>query len=708
MTGTGTHSSSRTIVAAIAALAVIAFGTATVAVQSPREAGPAASERTRGEWPSVGGDLTNQRFSPLTAIDTETVKRLGAAWVSEPFPEGGTSRSTPVVHEGLMFVTAGIRVLALDASTGRVVWSFQQDPSRQGLIGETGLNIVPVLNSRIGIPNAAGVAVGEGLVFVGLTEGTVVALREKTGEVVWKRQTGEEPVPRGQAVSGAPVYADGLVFTGLANGDWALRGRVSALDAKTGAIRWTFFVVPSPGEPGNQTWARDSDVWSRGGGGVWLNGVVDRDLGLVYFGSGNAVPQWGGELRPGDNLYTVSVLALDTRTGKLRWHYQLVHHDIWESDIAVPLVLYDVQVGGRPRKGIAAIRTDGYLFLLDREKGTPLAPVEERRVPQDSRAKTAATQPFPVGGESILRSCDDWKRESLPRGFELKCQSFTGYFDQPNWLMPSQGVRVAPMAFSAQTGLFYATGVSSLDWKRRADDPYLLGPQGRLPYARAFRSVAAIDAQTNTIRWKKEWPVPGARTMGFGDGGLLATAGGLVFHADVTGNFRAYDAKTGDIKWEYQLGLVSRGTPSAYTAAGRQYVAIAAGPTIVAFALDGAVPPRPAPSLAPPLVEFAGAIEPTTTIETTSLIRSFVLTGGQRYFIDEFAFNPYRARAKAGSRVTWVNNGKVPHTIAALDGSWSTPRLSPAAEAAITFDKPGTYVFVCKDHPWAYGQVIVE
>ena len=226
----------------------------------------------------------------------------------------------------------------------------------------------------------------------------------------WRRSA-----PRGQTVSDAPIYAKGIVLAGLGSGVNGLRGRIVALDAN-GKIPWTFFSVPAPGEIGHDTWPKESDVWEIGGGGVWQVGTVDQDLGMVYYVIGNTAPQWGGEVREGDNLFTSSVVALDLQTGQRKWHFQAIHHDIWDADIATAPVLYDIEKDGKKRKAIAAIRPDGYLFVLDRVTGEPIVPIEERPVPQNPRSKTAKTQPFPVGGESMLPDCRFWQ-EQVPIGF---------------------------------------------------------------------------------------------------------------------------------------------------------------------------------------------------------------------------------------------------------------------------------------------------
>ena len=308
------------------------------------------------------------------------------------FEAGASTRATPVVKDGLMFIGAGTRLYALDAATGERVWVLRPDEDapedlESARIGE-------VLNAGRGIPAPPGVALGDGLVFVGLMDGRLAAVDQKTGASVWTTQVGYDPPKRGQAVSGAPIYAEGTVFVGLANGDWAFRGKVLALDAKTGELLWEFYTIPGLGEPGSATWPQEgrwADVWEQGGAGVWHIGNVDVELGLVYFVTGNAVPMFGGEARKGDNLYTASILALDVRTGELRWHYQVVHHDLWDADIAIAPLLYDAAVDGQPRKALAALRADGYFFLLDRETGEPIHPVEERPVTQQAATRLTAS-----------------------------------------------------------------------------------------------------------------------------------------------------------------------------------------------------------------------------------------------------------------------------------------------------------------------------
>jgi alcohol dehydrogenase (cytochrome c) len=679
--------------AAVACVVLVVLAAGRTAVKSEGNGRQSAGK----EWSTVNGDLANSRFSTLSQINTQTVGHLAGAWISEKFDDGGGGRAMPVVRDGLLFITAGSYVYAYDAKTGGTVWRHQTGPS------PAGPGLFDYLRSEGGLPAREGVAVGDGLVFVGLSNAHAIALREKTGELVWDTFVGIDPPRPGQNASGAPVYANGMVVVGLA-GDTGFRGKVVALDALTGHKVWEWFAVPGPGEAGHETWPKDNDAWRTGGGAVWLVGAADPDLGLVYFGTGNGVPQYGGDTRAGTNLYLASVVALDLRNGTLRWHYQTIHHDVWEADIAVSPVLYDAQVAGRPLKAIAAMRADGYLFLLDRQSGRPLLPIEERKVPQDGRGRTAATQPFPLGAERMLPDCDEWRKQSMPSGFELRCFFTPASLDLPNLLTPAWGMRVTPMAYSPETNYFYAIGTASLQWFRRAEDPYvfILGA-GRVPGLPApYAVMAAFDARTNRIAWKKEFP--SARPAG-----ALATAGGLLLQMMSDGNFTASDARTGDVVWQFQTGSGGGGPAASYEIDGQQYVAAGLRDAVWGFKIDGPLPPRPAPAqpprpATPPL--FAGPIQDADRIEIVSNVRDNS-SGAPHYWMDEYAFSVYRARVKVGTTVRWVNNGQLVHTVVAEDGSWTTPRLAPLQAGAVTFDKPGTYTYVCREHPWAKAELIV-
>ncbi len=641
------------------------------------------------QWSTVGGDSGNSRYSSLTQINSQNLTKLGAAWVSEKIEPPPSARAMPVIHDGLMFLTAPPYVYAVNIDSGQIAWRYRLGP-------DTAPG-APVAGS----PAREGVAVGEGLVFVGLSDSNLVALGEKTGELVWKASLIDPAGSATGGASGAPLYADGLVSIGT-NGDNGNRGQIIAMDAKTGREVWRFYVIPSPGQPGSETWPKNNS-WRRGGGAVWLVGASDPELGLLFYVTGNGVPQYGGENRPGDNLYLCSVVALESKTGKLRWHYQVIRHDIWEADIAEAPVLYDAQVKGESRKAIAAMRTDGYLFMLDRTTGNPLGRVQDRPVPQDKFQKTAATQPYPVGADHVLPDCDDWKTQTLPRGFDLGCFFTPASVDKPNVLAPVYGMRATPMAFDRQTRFFYVTGNAGLQWFRRAEDPdfFSVSFNSRVPGLNklSYGVLAAIDSRTDNIVWKKEF-------HGLRPSGALATAGGLVFQMAGDGNLQAYDATNGSLLWQFQTGTAGGSPPVTFENAGEQYIATIVGGAVWAFKLGGTIPARSAPVI-PPQEDFAGAITDTANIETAALARDAGLTGAH-YFMDEYEFNPYRARVKAGTKVSWRNNGRLVHTIVARDGSWSTGPLSPLDVGTVTFDKPGTYTYICKEYPWVYGQIIVE
>jgi quinohemoprotein ethanol dehydrogenase len=669
----------------VAALAGVLAMPVTVAVQSDGN-GRAPAAR---EWPTVGGDWGNTRYSTLGQITAQNVTRLGGAWMSQKLDQAASSRAMPVVKDGMIFVTAPPAVYALNARTGTTVWRFQAGGGRGQAAAQNGL----------GSPAREGVAVGEGLVFVGLSDARIIALNEKTGELVWNQYVGDNPRDKGQVASGAPLYAGGLVSIGLsADNGW--RGQVVALDPKTGKEAWRFFTVPGTGEKGHDTWPQ-TDTWKRGGGAVWLAGTADPDLGTVYYATGNGVPQLGGEGRAGSNLYLCSVVALDMKTGQLKWHYQVIHHDIWEGDISESPVLYDTQIDGRPRKAVAAMRADGYLFMLDRETGKPFMKVEERPVPQDALQKTAATQPYPVGADRVLPDCDEWRKQSTPKGFEIGCFFTPPMVQKPNVLAPAYGMRVAPMGYSPQTGYFYAIGAAGLSWLRRADDPHFFSTSfnGRVPGLNAlgYGVLAAIDSRTDRVVWKKEF-----RTGR--PSGATVTAGGLLFQSSGDGNLEAYDAKTGSRLWQFQTGAAG-GPVATYEVDGEQYLATLAGSNVWAFKLGGSLQRAAAPSR-PPVEPFTGQIRDTSQLETASLATYTGFTG-THYFTDEYAFAPYRARVKAGTQVTWRNNGRMIHTIVAEDGSWTTGSLNTGEVGAATFARPGTYTYICKEHPWAYGQIIV-
>jgi quinohemoprotein ethanol dehydrogenase len=657
------------------------------------------------EWETVGGDAANTRYSPLVRINRSNVHTLGGAWVRTL---EAPTRTPPLMTGGLLYINDAASVYALDPVSGATVWSFRP----QGAA-----------------PARGGVAVGGDLVFCGLSDSHIVALERTTGRLVWTGFIGN-PATNSAAharagfgpgapqfdlqvgsISNAPVYVDGKVISGLTGGDLGVPGKVVALEAKTGTLAWSFEVIPREEQPGSQTWS-DVDRSRSGGGAVWTTGAADPALGLVYYGTGNPTPTLGGETRAGDNLYTASVIALDVKTGRLRWHYQLVHHDLWDMDVATPLVLYTTRVNGKLRRGLAAMRTDGYLFLLDRETGVPLLPVQERPVKQDIRLRTALTQPFPEAADRFGPACAD--QADSPAGYQMKCYFEPVYFDRPNVMTPFITSRHAPMSFDPTSGYLYVMGTVGPWWVRRVEDPYVAAAS-RPPGTREYGIFAAIDSHTGKIVWQRQSP------WGLAVGsGALTTAGGLLFHMQGDGNFIASDARNGNVLWQFQTGLtgvsgpagIAGAVPAAtYESHGEQYITVPLGNGIWAFKLNGGLPQRsPAPP-PPHAFGFTGIVEslPAAGGEIAiGTLESFAAGAVRESYPDEYGFKPVRVALKAGASVKFTNFGVQKHTIVAADNSWTTGEIEPAHSVSVTIEKPGIYVFFDKQFPFSKGQLIVR
>jgi glucose dehydrogenase len=337
---------------------------------------------------------------------------------------------------------------------------------------------------------------------------------------------------------------------------------VIAIDAASGDPSWVFHTVPHPGEFGHDTWPADSDAWQRGGVGVWANAAVDEELGLVFFGTGNAFPQYAGEARPGDNLFSASLVAVDLKTGQYRWHFQTVHHEIWEADVSAPPVLYDAVVDGKKVKAIAVARVDGFLFMLDRATGKPVFPVEERPVKQSRQNMTARTQPFPVGADKLGPGCVE--PDMVPAGFVLGCWWDPVDENQPNLLTPTSATRFASMSYSPRANLFFVSGGVGSGWVRRGLDPNFFNFLSyRPPGMKSYGLLAAFDARTNKIVWQRQLPLP----ISFGPG-TTVTAGGVLFHGGPDGLLHAFDAAKGTPLWEFQTGAAVTSPPAVYEIAG--------------------------------------------------------------------------------------------------------------------------------------------
>ena len=521
-------------------------------------------------WVTNGGNLYNQRYSPLNAINRDNVKDLKAVWRTHLNGSGigaqYSGQGQPLVYDGVIYmVTGNDDVFALDVKSGAILWTYEArlDPAR-----------VHVCCGWI----SRGLALGAGRIYLGRLDAQLVALDQRTGKVVWTTQA-QDP-SRGFSIVGAPLYYDGMVIAGLGGADMGIRGQIKAFDAKTGKPVWTFYTVPAPGEFGSDTWPAGSEIWKYGGASVWQTPAVDPELGLIYFSTGNAGSTYNGSVRPGDNLFTASILAIEAKTGKYRWHFQQVHHDIWDYDSPNPVVLFDAPYEGKTRKSLAEISKTGWVYILDRATGKPILGIEEKPVPQEPRQATAATQPYPVGDAVVPQSLD-----IAPEGQELinGGRIFTPYWDKPVSYRPQMGVNWPPSSYDPNTNLMFLCAIdhvgTSFSDTKGMDKPTFEGMwnKGGAGYSGvAGRGIfAAMDLKTNRLLWRQQW-----RDDCWS--GSLATGGGLVFVGRSDGRFTALDSRNGDRLWQFQTDSGVNATASTFEYQGQQYVAVFSGGTLFA------------------------------------------------------------------------------------------------------------------------------
>ena len=507
---------------------------------------------TGRDWPTYGGTIDNQRYSGLTQINRANVSRLQVAWTFQTgFSTPQTSfECTPIVRDGVMYVTSPKGdVFALKADTGEIIWQY--DPA-------VALESVKLC---CGIINR-GVALSRGRVFIATLDARLIALDARTGEVVKSfGDNGEVKIAdhaKGYSETAAPVIAGGKILLGVAGGEFETRGFFSAYDEQTGKLLWRWYTTAAPGEPGGDTWP-DTGVYKVGGATAWMTAAVDEANSQVIFGTGNPNPDFDGRARAGDNLYSCSIVALDINTGKLRWYFQQVKHDLWDYDQSSSPVLFDSVIDGRRTEAVGAAGKIGWLYILDRKTGKSLLPMREIEVPQDARQATARTQTVPAVPPFVTH-----KNIFRPPTKE-------GVLIAPGL---SGGSEWSPMAYSPQTRFVYIAAVDKpMIYTVETPNPFGLVLGGLalvppdIPPEGAF---VAIDVNTGRMRWRtltKPHPV----------GGLCATAGGLVFAGESNGMFNAMDAQTGKRLWQFQCGAGVNAAPMTYEVNGRQYVAVAAG-----------------------------------------------------------------------------------------------------------------------------------
>ena len=493
-------------------------------------------------WMMYSGTLDSQRYSRLNQINTDNVTELEMKW-SYQIPVIDRAETVPTVVDGVMFITeAPSNLTAVDARTGRVYWRYDHELPED-------LRICCGRNNR-------GVAILGETLFMSTLDAHLVAIDARTGNVLWDVEVADYEA--GYSKTAAPLIVKDKVVTGIAGGEFGIRGFIDAYDPVTGELEWRTYAIPGPGEPGNDSWSGDS--WKTGGAATWITGSYDSELNLIYWGTGNPGPDWNGDVRLGDNLYSDSALALNGDTGEIAWHFQFTPHDVHDYDsIQVP-ILADIEYQGSTRKVMMWANRNAFFYTIDRETGEFL--------------------------EGEAYASQTWAQGLDPNGRPIRvpgmAPTYEGILVSPpivgatNWYSPG---------YSQQTGLFYVTSFDGEQEFFKRDEDYeegerFTGGGGRYnqPMDAFHSSIRAINPATAEIEW--EFPI-----MPRSSAGITTTAGGIVFTGSADGYFFALDAASGEELWHISLGARVHAAPMTYALDGQQFVTIASGNVVYTFGL---------------------------------------------------------------------------------------------------------------------------
>lgn len=492
-----------------------------------------SSDQDADDWLIYGRDYANQRFSPLKEIDRNNVQNLVPVWSFQTgVPDG--LEATPLFVDGVIYLTTSWdHVFAVDAKTGAELWHYKR-------------RLPEKLKFCCG-PVNRGVAILDGTIYLMTLDAHLVALDAQTGRTLWDVEVGK--AEDNLSATSPPLIVGHTVIAGVGGGDYPSRCFIDAYDAKTGRRLWRFYTVPGKGEKNAKTWSEGSA--KQGGGGTWMNGSYDPELNLVYWGVGNPNPDYDTDARPGDNLYTDSVVALDPASGKLVWHYQFTPHDVWDYDGVNEMILVDLQQGGRQIKALIHADRNGHFYALDRRTGKFLF------------AKPFVRVTWMKGFDSVGRPIINPETIPTLKGVTV-CPGAAGGKEW-NAMAYSPLTRMAYIPAIENCAVYVNNGVAA----RKANLPEGESGFEYLPN-QAYGKFMAINADTGDVAWQVKTRTPMA-------GGVLATAGGLVFTGDPEGRFTAYDAADGQILWSYQTGSGIRAGPISFRLDGKQYIAVLSG-----------------------------------------------------------------------------------------------------------------------------------
>jgi alcohol dehydrogenase (cytochrome c) len=494
-------------------------------------------------WLSYNGDFTGRRFSSLNQINATNVGQLRAQWV---FHSSNSNRLevTPVVANGVMFVTSANDTFALDARTGQVIWHNVR-PITEGLIDDASGHL------------SRGVAIWHSRLYRQTDNAHLLCLDARSGNLLWDVSYADWN--RNYGATSAPVVVKDKVILGTSGGDDGVRGFVAAFDTTTGKLAWRFWTIPGPGEFGSESWP--GDMYQHGGGTTWMPGTFDPETNTVFWTTSNPSPDFDGTVRPGDDLYTSSLLALDPDTGKLKWHFQFTPHDLYDFDATETPILIDTVFQGQPRKLLVQANRNGFIYVLDRSNGKFLSGAPFVKNLTWAKGLDAQGRPIRSG------------LEPTAEGTRI-CPGFTG---ATNWFSPSYNEATHLVYFMAleDCETFYTKGQKFEEGKTF----YSTGTK-RIPSEISQKILLAYDLDKHSFAWR--YPQIG---HAHSSGGTMTTAAGLVFFGDDAQSFEAVDATSGKPLWHFNTGQNFGASPMSYAVLDKQYVAIAAGSDIFSFSL---------------------------------------------------------------------------------------------------------------------------